>query len=136
MVKAGSDSNSESGFPAAAETAERSKHSREPSEDEDLAKKSQNPIADFVSVPFQSNTNFSTGPFNRAQEVLNIQPVVPVLINADWNLISRTIMPVVSQPNPIFNSNTNGIADITQEFFFSPTHPGPLIWGVGHVFTI
>ena len=61
---------------------------------------------------------------------------MPLHINADWNLISRTIMPVISQPNPIFNSNTNGIGDITQEFFFTPTHPGALIWGVGPVFTI
>ena len=106
-----------------------------PSEDEDLAKKSQSPIADLVSVPFQSNTNFNAGPFNRTQEVLNIQPVVPLRINADWNLISRTIMPVISQPSPIFNGNTNGIGDITQEFFVTPTHPGPLIWGVGPVFT-
>ena len=87
-------------------------------------------------MPFQSNTNFNAGPFNRAQEVLNIQPVVPLSLNADWNLISRTIMPVVSQPSPFFNSNTNGIGDITQEFFVSPTHPGPLIWGIGPVFTI
>jgi hypothetical protein len=104
--------------------------------DEDLAKKSQNPIADLVSVPFQSNTNFSAGPFNRTQEVLNIQPVVPLHITAEWNLISRTIMPVISQPDPIFNGSTNGIGDITQEFFVSPTHPGDLIWGVGPVFTI
>ena len=68
--------------------------------------------------------------------MLNIQPVVPLHINADWNLISRTIMPVISQPSPIFNSNTNGIGDITQEFFVTPTHPGALIWGVGPVFTI
>jgi hypothetical protein len=101
-----------------------------------LAKKSQNPIADLVSVPFQSNTNFNAGPFNRTQEVLNIQPVVPLHINADWNLISRTIMPVISQPNPVFDSSTNGIGDITQEFFLTPTHPGSLIWGVGPVFTV
>jgi hypothetical protein len=104
--------------------------------DEDLAKQSQNPIADLVSVPFQSNTNFHTGPFNRTQEVLNIQPVVPLHINANWNLISRTIVPVISQPDPIFNSNTNGIGDITEELFLSPLHSGPLIWGVGPVFTI
>ncbi len=55
---------------------------------------------------------------------------------ADWNVISRTIMPVISQPNPIFGSNTNGIGDITQEFFLTPTHPATLIWGVGPVFTI
>ena len=135
MVKFGANYKFESGLPDTVAPT-RTGHSAEPSEDEDLAKKSQNPIADLVSVPFQSNTNFNAGPFNRTQEVLNIQPVVPLHINADWNLISRTIMPVISQPNPIFNSNTNGIGDITQEFFFSPTHPGALIWGVGPVFTI
>jgi opacity protein-like surface antigen len=135
MVKFGANYKFESGLPDTAAPT-RSKHSADPSEDESLAQKSQNPIADLVSVPFQSNTNFNTGPFNRTQEVLNIQPVVPLHINADWNLISRTIMPVVSQPNPISNNNTNGIGDITQEFFFSPTHPGALIWGLGPVFTI
>ena len=138
LVKFGANYKFESGLPdtvAPARTAHSAGRS-EGSEGEDLAKKSQNPIADLVSVPFQSNTNFNAGPFNRAQEVLNIQPVVPLSLNADWNLISRTIMPVVSQPSPFFNSNTNGIGDITQEFFVSPTHPGPLIWGIGPVFTI
>jgi hypothetical protein len=133
MVKFGANYKFESGLP---DTVAPTGYKKEPSEDEDLAKKSQNPIADLVSVPFQSNTNFNAGPFDRTQEVLNIQPVVPLHINADWNLISRTIMPVISQPSPLFDSNTNGIGDITQEFFFSPTHPGPLIWGLGPVFTI
>lgn len=135
MVKFGANYKFDSGLPDVA-TPARSGHSAEPSEDENLAQKSQNPIADLVSVPFQSNTNFNAGPFNRTQEVLNIQPVVPLSLNADWNLISRTIMPVISQPDPILNSNTNGIGDITQEFFFTPTHPGTLIWGLGPVFTI
>ena len=134
MVKFGANYKFDSGLPDTVVAPTRT--GRDPSEDEDLAKKSQNPIADLVSVPFQSNTNFNAGPFNRTQEVLNIQPVVPLRLNADWNLISRTIMPVISQPSPIFNSNTNGIGDITQEFFFTPTHPGPLIWGVGPVFTV
>jgi opacity protein-like surface antigen len=135
MVKFGANYKFDSSLPDTV-APKTTGHPAEPSEGEDLAKKSQNPIADLVSVPFQSNTNFNAGPFNRTQEVLNIQPVVPLHINADWNLISRTIMPVISQPSPIFDSNTNGIGDITQEFFFSPTHPGPLIWGVGPVFTI
>ena len=109
---------------------------REPSEDEDLAKQSQNPIADLVSLPFQSNTNFNAAPFGRTQEVLNIQPVVPLHISPDWNMISRTIVPVVSQPDPVFDRNTNGISDITQSLFFSPVHSGALIWGAGPVFTI
>ena len=87
-------------------------------------------------MPFQSNTNFNAGPFNRTQEVFNIQPVVPMHLNDDWNLISRTIIPLMSQPSPLFDSNTNGIGDITQSLFFSPAHPGQLIWGVGPVFTV
>jgi opacity protein-like surface antigen len=110
MVKAGINYKFESGISDATAATSRG-YSREPSEDEDLAKKSQNPIADLVSVPFQSNTNFNAGPFDRTQEVLNIQPVVPLHISADWNLISRTIVPVVSQPHPMLDSNTNGIGD-------------------------
>ena len=86
-------------------------------------------------MPFQSNTNFNAGPFNRTQEVFNIQPVVPMHLSDDWNLISRTIIPLLSQPSPFFDSNTNGVGDITQSLFFSPVHPGKLIWGVGPVFT-
>jgi opacity protein-like surface antigen len=135
MVKAGINYKFEAGVP---DTAARpsARRSAEPAGDEDLAKKSQNPIADMVSLPFQSNTNFNTGRFNRTQEVLNIQPVVPLHISAEWNMISRTIVPVISQPNPIFDSNTNGIGDITQSLFFSPVHPGELIWGAGPVFTV
>src|SRR3954470_20000042 len=91
---------------------------------EDLQKSSQNPIADLVSVPFQSNTNFNAGPFNRTQEIFNIQPVVPMHLSDEWNLISRTIIPLVSQPSPLFDSNANGVGDITQSLFFSPTNPG------------
>lgn len=103
---------------------------------EDLATASQNPIANLVSVPFQNNTTFNNGPFGRTQNVLNIQPVVPLHLNAQWTVISRTIIPVMSQPNPFFDSSTNGIGDTTQEFFLTPVHPGPLIWGVGPVFTV
>ncbi|KRR08828.1 hypothetical protein CQ12_26805 [Bradyrhizobium jicamae] len=135
MVKAGINYKFVSGLPDSAAPT-RTASPAHTADHEDLAKQSQNPIADLVSLPFQSNTNFNAGPFNRAQEVLNIQPVVPLRINADWNMISRTIIPVISQPSPIFDSNTNGIGDITQSLFFSPAHPGALIWGAGPVFTI
>jgi opacity protein-like surface antigen len=133
MIKAGINYKFESGVSAAAEPS-RASGSGEASED--LQKQSQNPIADLVSVPFQSNTNFNTGPFNRTQEVLNIQPVVPMHLSDEWNVISRTIIPVVSQPSALFDSNTNGIGDITQSLFLSPVHSGALIWGVGPVFTV
>ena len=133
MVKAGINYKFESGIstePVASRADRSDQHS------EDLQKASQNPIADLVSVPFQSNTNFNAGPFNRTQEVFNIQPVVPMHLSDEWNVISRTIIPLLSQPSPFYDSNTNGIGDITQSLFVSPTHPGQLIWGVGPVFTI
>jgi len=136
MVKAGINYKFEPGLPDRIAPKRAGGSAKPPEEDEDLAKKSQNPIADLVSVPFQSNTNFNAGPFGRTQEVLNIQPVVPLHINENWNLIARTIIPVISQPDPIVNSNTNGIGDITEELFLSPVHTGALIWGVGPVFTI
>ena len=64
----------------------------------DLAKAAQNPIADMISLPFQNNTNFNFGPLDKTQNVLNIQPVYPVNLNSDWNLITRTIFPLISQP--------------------------------------
>jgi len=133
MVKAGINYKFESGISAAAEP---SRPAGSPEHSEDLQKQSQNPIADLVSVPFQSNTNFNTGPFNRTQEVFNIQPVVPMHLSDDWNVISRTIIPLLSQPSPFFDGNANGIGDITQSLFFSPVHSGKLIWGVGPVFTV
>jgi hypothetical protein len=135
MVTAGINYKFQSGISAAAASAPTSP-SGSGEATEDLAKQSQNPIADLVSLPFQSNTNFNAGPFDRTQEVLNVEPVVPLHISADWNLISRTIVPVISQPHPILDSNTNGIGDITEELFFSPVHSGALIWGAGPVFTI
>jgi len=103
---------------------------------EALAKASQNPVAAMISVPFQNNTNFNTGPYNRTQDILNIQPVVPMSLNSEWNVISRTIIPVMSQPNPVFDSSTSGIGDVTQSLFLSPAKPGAVIWGLGPVFTV
>jgi hypothetical protein len=74
---------------------------------EDLAKASQSPVAAMISVPFQNNKNFDVGPFGRAQDVLNIQPVVPITLSPDWNLISRTI---VDQPKPNEDSSIFGLA--------------------------
>jgi hypothetical protein len=68
---------------------------------EELAKLTQNPVGNLISVPFQNNTNFSVGPEERRQNILNIQPVIPVSINDDWNVITRTILPVISQPAPL-----------------------------------
>src|SRR5437879_5253257 len=64
-----------------------------------LAKAAQNPIANLISFPLQNNTSFGIGQYNRTQNVLNIQPVIPLHLTKDWNLITRTILPVIWQPN-------------------------------------
>jgi hypothetical protein len=106
---------------------------------EDLAKLAQNPVGNLISLPFQNNTNFNFGPEKGTQNVLNIQPVIPISIGENWNLILRTILPVVNQSDftPTYGSRT-GLGNTTQSFFFSPKAPtkGGLIWGVGPVLQI
>ena len=102
----------------------------------DLAKQAQNPIANLISLPLQNNTNFGIGPEDETQNILNIQPVWPVTINDNWNLITRTILPVVSQPNILTGGEgrINGLGDTTFTGFFSPKDSGKTTWGVGPVF--
>jgi hypothetical protein len=64
-----------------------------------LAEKLQNPIADPISLPFQNNTNFNVGPNKGTHDILNIQPVIPIHIDEDWNVITRTIVPLTWSPS-------------------------------------
>ena len=103
----------------------------------ELARAVQNPVADMISVPFQNNTNFNFGPRERTQNVLNIQPVIPVDLNEEWLLITRTIIPVVSQPS-LFRGDDgreNGLGDTVVSAFFSPRDRdrwlGNWLWGAG-----
>lgn len=104
--------------------------------DNELAKKLNNPVADLISVPFQFNFDKGFGPNDAGKFTLNIQPVIPVSISEDWNIIFRTIVPVVYQEAPAPGmSDKFGLSDTTASQFFSPKEPGPwgLIWGVGPV---
>jgi hypothetical protein len=97
-----------------------------------LAKATQNPVASLISVPLQNNSNFNVGPYNRTQDIFNIQPVVPMRISKDWMLITRVIQPIVWQPYSTENSGGQlGFGDMNPTFFLSPAKPGKLIWGVG-----
>ena len=103
---------------------------------EDLAKAAQNPIAAMISLPFQNNTNFKVGPEEKTQNVLNIQPVWPIDLSTDLNLITRTIVPVISQPaTQMGQERTNGIGDVQFSAFFSPKLPtaNGWIWGGGFI---
>jgi hypothetical protein len=100
-----------------------------------LAKAAQNPIADMISVPFQNNTNFDIGPLEKTQDILNIQPVLPFRLTEDWNLITRTIVPLISQPAFAANQEREfGLGDIQFSAFFSPKKVvNGWVWGVGAV---
>lgn len=102
----------------------------------DLAKAAQNPIASMISVPIQYNANLNAGPDDGTQSVVNIQPVYPVSLTRDWNLITRTVIPLLSQPGLTpGQGRTDGLGDIQFSAFFSPVKPteGGWIWGAGAV---
>ena len=99
-----------------------------------LAKATQNPLASLISVPLQNNFDWGGGPNDDGfQYKLTVQPVIPISLNADWNVISRTILPYVYQDNVIGTSSQSGLADTSQSFFFSPVKPtkSGWIWGAG-----
>jgi hypothetical protein len=104
-----------------------------------LAKATLNPIASLISLPLQNNFDWGGGPNDDAfQYRLNVQPVIPISLNEDWNVISRTILPFVHQENVIGTSTQSGLADTVQSLFFSPVKPtkSGWIWGAGPVFQL
>jgi hypothetical protein len=107
---------------------------------EALQKATQNPVASLISVPVQNNSNFGVNPGYRTQDVLNIQPVIPLSLSSNWNLIIRWIAPIVYQPLPNQPSTpetgASGLGDMLPSFFVSPKRPGKLIWGIGPVFQL
>lgn len=107
----------------------------------DLRQEAQNPVADLISLPLQNNMNFNVGRLDHTQNILNIQPVVPIHLNENWNLITRSIMPVIYQPALTPGEDAEfGLGDFNPAFFFSPVKPVPvgkgldLVWGAGPVF--
>src|SRR5271170_6109294 len=103
---------------------------------EDLQKATQNPVASLITVPIQNNSNFGVDPYDRTQDVLNIQPVIPAHISDNWMLITRVIQPIVWQPYPQPAGGQYGLGDMNPTFFLSPAKPGKVIWGFGPAFLI
>jgi len=102
---------------------------------EDIAKLAQNPVADVISIPLQNNFNYNYGPHNGNQYVGNVQPVIPFSLTENWNVITRTIVPVIHQPRlaPDYG-DTWGMGDIQFTTFLAPVKPtGGIIWGVGPI---
>jgi hypothetical protein len=109
--------------------------------DDSLMEEARNPLADMISLPFQYETYFGIGPDDETAHVMTIQPVYPVNLNDDWNLITRTLLPLLYVPESVaglnilpqgVGSDTEfGLGDINFTGFFSPARPKGLIWGFG-----
>jgi len=108
-------------------------------ENQDLAKKLSNPIASLISMPFQGNYNGNIGPSDKGDQVyVNVQPVIPFSLSEDWNVISRTIVPIIYQNDVVPGTHQFGLGDTTQSLFFSPKAIGAsgIIWGAGPVLLV
>ena len=99
-----------------------------------LAKLAQNPVANLNTIPFQWNFYSGGGLRSQSMMVLNVQPVLPLQINEDWIVVSRTVIPFVNLPGA-GTERFQGIADIQQQFYFTPTGGEGLIWGAGPIFS-
>ncbi|HSA78004.1 MAG TPA: transporter [Nitrospirota bacterium] len=127
--------------------------------EEELAKKSQNPVVDLISLPFQYNEDYGIGPNDATRTTLNVQPVIPISMSKEWNIIIRTIVPFIDAESSAPGiDEASGTGDITQSFFFSPKEPvrgwiasvGPVFyyptashdelgagkWGIGPTFVV
>jgi len=102
----------------------------------ELAKATQNPLAAMYSLPLQNNTTYGNAPYNRAHNVLNIQPVIPVRLGSKLNLINRIILPVVTMPSSSEDKSTTGLGDMSYTAWLSPSKDSKIIWGVGPAFQI
>ena len=104
---------------------------------QDLAKLVQNPLASAIMLPFANETNFPQGPYGEAGNILQIQPVLPFSLNKDWNVVTRTTIPVMSQVRLSPSDPSEfGIGDLVPIIALTPANPGDLIWGVGPTFSL
>lgn len=101
-----------------------SAQAQEAAAEPDLAQQLANPVASLISVPFQANWDFGIGVNDATRFTLNIQPVIPMSLNEEWNLIVRTILPVIDAESPAPGiDDASGLGDTVQSFFFSPKKP-------------
>ncbi len=97
-----------------------------------LSKKLANPVSSLISFPIQTNFDFGMGTGSGWRMTTNVQPVIPISLNKEWNLISRTIIPIIHQGNVVAQgTGQTGLGDTVQSIFISPNKTEPFIWGLG-----
>lgn len=101
-----------------------------------LALQLQNPISSLIGVvTFENDVSFNIGPYARVANVLNVQPIFPVHVGKHWDVISRSALPLVWQPNPAAPAGeTFGLSDSTESLYLTPAHHRAVTWGLGPVF--
>jgi hypothetical protein len=103
----------------------------------ELSKKLANPLASLISFPIQTNFDIGMGDGSGWKMTINLQPVIPIALNKKWNLISRTIIPIIHQGSVVApGTGQSGLGDVVQSIFISPNKSEPFIWGVGPVVLI
>lgn len=102
--------------------------------DTELAQKTENPISDLMRFPLSNNMNFGIEPNHRMNNTLNVQPLIPITLNRDWNLITRTIVPIIKQPTPsTASADTWGLGASQFSAFLSPAKSDSVTWGAGPI---
>lgn len=101
----------------------------------ELAKTTQNPVGNIISVPFQFNFNSGGGLKDDTYFNLNFQPVIPIQISRSLTMISRTIVPLHSFPGETPDKRYSGVGDIQEQTYFTAARPGKIIWGIGPAFS-
>jgi len=102
-----------------------------------LVTEAMNPVGMMVKVPLQNNFDFGVGPNKVTQYTLDLEPIIPITLNEDWNLIARAVIPIISQPSTgPGEPNVDGLGDINPSIFLSPAKSHGHFWGIGPTFTL
>jgi hypothetical protein len=102
-----------------------------------LVREAKNPLANLINVQFIYDALLNVGADKNVQDTLTIQPVIPFAVNDNWSVITRTVLPLISQPAPApGGTGANGLGDTQFAAFVSPARSGRLVWGIGPVLQI